>query len=89
MSDEVEVRPVPVMKSNGNKYNEFLKSQAIRAHLNGAKFADVSKQFDQLLKGLGTEYDAMTHRVLASSAPRRERTSSAVTARDGLALRAS
>ena len=45
MSDEVEVRPVSVMRRNGKKYNKLLKSQAIRAHLNGAKFADVSKQF--------------------------------------------
>jgi hypothetical protein len=45
MNDEVEVRPVSVMRRNGKKYNKLLKSQAIRAHLNGAKFADVSKQF--------------------------------------------
>ena len=45
MSDEVEIRPVSVMRRNGKKYNKLLKSQAIRAHLNGAKFADVSKQF--------------------------------------------
>ena len=45
MSDEVEVRPVSVMRRNSKKYNKLLKSQAIRAHLNGAKFADVSKQF--------------------------------------------
>ena len=45
MNDEVEVRPVSVMRRNSKKYNKLLKSQAIRAHLNGAKFADVSKQF--------------------------------------------
>ena len=45
MNDEVEVQPVSVMKRNGKKYNKLLKSQAIKAHLNGAKFADVSKQF--------------------------------------------
>ena len=45
MSDEVEIQPVSVMKRNGKKYDKLLKSQAIRAHLNGAKFADVSKQF--------------------------------------------
>ena len=42
MNDEVEVQPVSVMKRNGKKYNKLLKSQAIRAHLNSAKFADVS-----------------------------------------------
>jgi len=45
MSDEVEVRPVSVIRRNSKKYNKLLKSQAIKAHLNGAKFADVSKQF--------------------------------------------
>ena len=45
MNDEVEVRPVSVMRRNSKKYNKLLKSQAIKAHLNGAKFADVSKQF--------------------------------------------
>ena len=45
MNDEVEVRPVSVMRRNGKKYNKLLKSQAVKAHLNGAKFADVSKQF--------------------------------------------
>jgi hypothetical protein len=45
MNDEVEVRPVSVMRRNGKKYNKLLKCQAIRDHLNGAKFADVSKQF--------------------------------------------
>ena len=45
MNDEVEDQPVSVMKRNGKKYNKLLKSQAIRAHLNGAKFADVSNQF--------------------------------------------
>ena len=45
MNDEVEVRPFSVMRRIGKKYNKLLKSQAIRAHLNGAKFADVSKQF--------------------------------------------
>jgi len=45
MSDEVEVRPVSVMRHNGKKYNKLLKSQANKAHLSGAKFTDVSKQF--------------------------------------------
>ena len=45
MNDEVEIQPVSVMKRNGKKYNKLLKSQAIKAHLNGAKFADMSKQF--------------------------------------------
>ena len=45
MNDEVEVRPVSVMRRNSKKYNKLLKSQAIKAHLNGAKFADVSNQF--------------------------------------------
>jgi transposase-like protein len=45
MNDEVEVRPISVMRRTGKKYNKLLKSQAIRAHLNGTKFADVSKQF--------------------------------------------
>ena len=31
MSDEVEVRPVSVMRRNGKKYNKLLKSQAIKA----------------------------------------------------------
>jgi hypothetical protein len=45
MNDEVEIQPISVMKRNGKKYNKLLKPQAIRAHLNGAKFSDVSKQF--------------------------------------------
>ena len=45
MNVQVEVQSVSVMKRNGKKYNKLLKSQAIRAHLNGAKFADVSNQF--------------------------------------------
>ena len=45
MNDEVEIQPVSVMKRNGKKYNKLLKSQVIKAHLNGAKFADLSKQF--------------------------------------------
>ena len=45
MIDEVEVQPVLMIMRDGKKYNKLLKSQAIRAHLNGAKFADVSKQF--------------------------------------------
>ena len=30
MNDEVEVRPVSVMRRNSKKYNKLLKSQAIR-----------------------------------------------------------
>ena len=45
MNDEVEVKAFSVIKRNGKKYNKLLKSQAIRAHLNGAKFADEFKQF--------------------------------------------
>ena len=45
MNDEVEVQPVSVMRRNGKKYNKLLKSQAIKAHLNGTNFSDVSKQF--------------------------------------------
>ena len=60
MNDEVEVRPVSVMRRNSKKYNKLLKSQAIRAHLNGAKFADVSKQFgpceDTVRKWLGAYF---------------------------------
>jgi hypothetical protein len=50
-----EVRPVSVMRGNSKKYNKLLKSQAIRAHLNSAKFADVSTQFGFCEAGLGVQ----------------------------------
>ena len=46
LSDEVDVRLVSVMRRNSMRYNKLLKSQAIRAHLNGDKFADSNVQLD-------------------------------------------